>query len=128
MVKAKTATYIDFNMQINFYCLWYANYFYFYCTFYFYFYCSQESQCCLNVWKQQSTYCTRTWRHLKFWKLTSWRIFWNVIFKSTWNHSQPRKSLIWKFATHRVVGLKLANLLSLNSHWDRLTIRWLTVR
>ena len=52
----------------------------------------------------------------------------NVIFKYTLVDWKPRKLLICKFATHRVVGSKLANVLPLKSHCDRLATRWLTLR
>ena len=57
-----------------------------------------------------------------------WCVLSNVIFKYTLVDWKPRKLLICKFSTHRVVGSKLANLLPLNSHCHRLAIRWLTMR
>ena len=60
---------------------------------------------------------------VKFWCVHS-----NVIFKSTLVDLKLRKLLICKFATHRVFGSKLANLLLLNSHCHRLAIRWLAMR
>ena len=57
-----------------------------------------------------------------------WCVLSNVIFKSTKVDSMPRKLLICKFANHRVIGSKLANLLPLNSHCDRPPIRWFAMR
>ena len=57
-----------------------------------------------------------------------WYVYSNFIFKSTYVDSQARKSLIWKFTTHRVVCLKLVNLLPFISHWDGLAICWITMR
>ena len=57
-----------------------------------------------------------------------WCVLSNVISKSTKVDSMPHKLLICKFANHRVVGSKLANVLPLNSYCDRLAIRWLAMR
>ena len=57
-----------------------------------------------------------------------WCVLSNVIFTSIEVDLKPRKLLICKFATHRVVGSKLENLLLLNSHCHRLAISWLAMR
>ena len=57
-----------------------------------------------------------------------WCVFANAIFKFTYVESQTQKSLICKFTAPRVTGSKRSNLLLLNSHLDRLAIRWLAMR
>ena len=58
----------------------------------------------------------------------NWCVLSNAIFKSTQVDLKPRKLLTYKFATHGLVGSKLANLLPLNSHCDKFAICWLAMR
>ena len=58
----------------------------------------------------------------------NWCVLSNAILKSTSVDVKPRKLLTCKFVTHEVVGSKLASLLPLNSHCDRLPICWLAMR
>ena len=133
-LKVKIVTCIGFDMQINFYCLWHISAF------------------TASLWfKPRATMLFKRMKTTEYILATNMKIsknsdigfmknlriqnvekilcvFSNVIFKSCYVDSQPRKSLVWKFTIHRVVWLKLVNLLPLNSYWDRLAICWITMK